>query len=91
MTGTVFCDSAGLHTLVRAHKRVMAKGDELRLVIPADGVVRRILTLTGLDQFMSCFTSLEEALAQPQGAADSQATAAELDAAADAGQCKVSS
>jgi anti-sigma B factor antagonist len=75
MTGTAFCDSAGLHTLVRAHKQVMAQGNELRLVVPAHGGVRRILTLTGLDRFLSCFTSLEEALAQTPDPAHPQASA----------------
>lgn len=64
MTGTRFCDSAGLHTLLAAHKRVMTEGDELRLVIPADGAVRRVLTVTGLDRLMPCFPSLQEALAE---------------------------
>lgn len=69
MTGTRFCDSAGLHTLLEAHKRVLAEGHELRLVIPADGAVPRILTLTGVDHFVPCFTRLEEALGQtPDGA-----------------------
>jgi anti-sigma B factor antagonist len=77
MTGTTFCDSAGLHTLVRARKRVMAQGNELRLVVPAHGGVRRILTLTGLDRFLPCFTSLEEALAQTPGAANPQPGAGE--------------
>jgi anti-anti-sigma factor len=39
MTGTVFCDSSGLHTLLRAHKRAVANGGELRLVVPLDGAV----------------------------------------------------
>jgi anti-sigma B factor antagonist len=86
MTGTVFCDSAGLHTLVRAHKQVMAQGNELRLVVPADGGVRRILTVTGLDRFLSCFTSLEEALARTPGPADAQASAGEVAEQANGGQ-----
>jgi len=63
LTGTRFCDSYGLHTLLRAHKLAQADGGELRLVIPADGAVPRIFALTGLDQFAPCFTSLKEALA----------------------------
>jgi hypothetical protein len=50
------------------HKRVLAEGRELRLVIRADGFVPRILALTGVDSFIPCFASLEEALAQaPDG------------------------
>jgi anti-anti-sigma regulatory factor len=39
MTGTQFCDSAGLGVLVRAHKRALADGGELRLVILASAMV----------------------------------------------------
>lgn len=33
MTATGFCDSAGLHALLRAHRRARAEGGEARLVI----------------------------------------------------------
>lgn len=64
MTGTRFCDSAGLRELVRAHKRARAEGGELRLVLPADGAVPRVFTVTGLDRFIPHFAALEQALAQ---------------------------
>ena len=68
MTGTRFCDSAGLHTLTAAHMRAQGEGGELRLVIPASGTVPRVLALTGIDRFIACFASLEEALANaPDG------------------------
>jgi anti-sigma B factor antagonist len=63
MSGTVFCHSSGLHTVLRAHKRAVAEGGELRLVVPADGAVPRILNLTGLDLFLPCFSSVAGALA----------------------------
>lgn len=34
LTGTEFCDSAGLHTLLRAHKRAVAGGGGLRRRCP---------------------------------------------------------
>jgi anti-sigma B factor antagonist len=61
MTGTQFCDSAGLRELVRAHKRARAKGGELRLVLPADGAVPRVFTVTGLDHLIPHFAALEQA------------------------------
>ena len=68
MTGTQFCDSAGLTVLVRAHKQALAGGGELRVVLPASGSVPRIFSLTGLDQWIPHFTGLEQALAQvPDG------------------------
>ena len=65
MTRTRFCDSAGLTVLVRAHRRAVAEGGELRLVIPADGAVARIFAITRLDLFIPLFGSLDEALALP--------------------------
>lgn len=63
MTGTRFCDSAGFHALVTVHQRAQAEGGELRLVLPTDGVVPRMIALTALDTFIPCFSSLEDALA----------------------------
>jgi anti-sigma B factor antagonist len=68
MTGTQFCDSAGLGVLVRAHNWALAEGGELRLVIPASAMVLRIFAITGLDQVIPNFADLDEAL-QPAPAA----------------------
>jgi anti-sigma B factor antagonist len=62
MTRTEFCDSSGLGVLIRAHRRALEEGGELRLVIPADGAVSRIFTLTSLHRFIPRFGSLAEAL-----------------------------
>jgi anti-sigma B factor antagonist len=62
MTQTQFCDTAGLHALVGAHKRAQAEGGEVMLVIPSMAVLR-IFAITGLHQVIPNVTSLEEALA----------------------------
>ena len=62
MTRTRFCDSAGLHVLVRAHQRARAGGGELLLVICAAAVLR-IFALTGLDRLIPNFPNLDQALA----------------------------
>ena len=59
LTLTRFCDSYGLHALLRAHKLARADGGELRLVTAADGVVPRIFALTCLDRLIPCFASLK--------------------------------
>lgn len=64
MTRTEFCDSSGLGVLVRAHKRALEAGGELRLVMPADGAVFRTFTMTSLYRFIPRFGSLQEALLQ---------------------------
>jgi anti-sigma B factor antagonist len=63
MSRTRFCDSAGLHALVAAHRRARAEGGQLRLVISGDAVLR-IFSITGMDQVIPNFASLDEALAQ---------------------------
>jgi anti-sigma B factor antagonist len=64
MTRTQFCDSSGLGVLVRAHKRALEEGGELRLVIPVGGAVFRVFTLTSLYRFIPRFDSRPEALLQ---------------------------
>jgi anti-sigma B factor antagonist len=63
LSQTQFCDSSGLHTLLAAHKRATAAGHDMLLVIPGNAVLR-VFTITGVDQIIPNFTSLEEALAQ---------------------------
>jgi anti-sigma B factor antagonist len=62
MTRTRFCDTAGLHALVAAHKRALAEGGRVLLVLPG-ATVLRIFSITGLDGVIPHFPSLEEALA----------------------------
>jgi anti-anti-sigma factor len=63
MTRTHACDTTGLHVLVRAHRRALAQGGELRLVISSPEL-RQLFTITGLDRVIRHFGSLDEALAQ---------------------------
>jgi anti-sigma B factor antagonist len=63
MTRTRFCDTAGLHALVAAHKRTLTEGGHVVLVMPGAGVLR-IFAITGLDQVIPYAASLEEALMQ---------------------------
>src|SRR5207237_1772817 len=63
LTGTQFCDSTGLRELVWAHKRAVADGGGLRLVIPAEGAFARIFTVTGLDGIVPRYATVQQALA----------------------------
>ena len=62
MTTTASCDYAGAEALVRAYRRAVANGTQLRLVVPA-GVVRHVLSGTGLDRMVSVYPSREAAIA----------------------------
>jgi anti-sigma B factor antagonist len=61
MTGTRYCDSAGLHVLVDAHKRARAEGREVLLAV-AGAAVLRVLAITGIDLVIPNFSTLDEAL-----------------------------
>jgi anti-sigma B factor antagonist len=67
MARTQFCDTAGLHALVAAHKRAQAEGGQVLLVMGGAAVVR-IFAITGLDSVIPHVTSLDEALAQAPAA-----------------------
>src|SRR5690349_24240133 len=86
MSLTRFCDSSGLHTLMAAHQRAQAEGGEVLLVVP-DTAILRVLAITGMDQVIPNFASLDEALAQAPaaplghaGAADPLVPSASLEA-----------
>jgi anti-sigma B factor antagonist len=62
LSATRFCDSAGLHALIRAHRVAMAEGGELRLVIGSPGVLR-IFAITGVDRVLPRFADRAAAVA----------------------------
>ena len=63
MSETQFCDSAGMHALVLAHKQSLSEGGEMLLVVQAAAVLR-VFAITGVDRLIPNFGNLEEALAQ---------------------------
>ena len=63
MSQSQFCDSAGLHVLVRAHKRAESEGREVLLVMSAAPILR-IFAVTGIDCMIPTFSTLDEALSQ---------------------------
>jgi anti-anti-sigma factor len=62
MTATVSCDHAGADAVARAYQRASASGTQLRLVVPAP-IVRRVLSINGLDRLIPVYPSLEAATA----------------------------
>jgi anti-anti-sigma factor len=63
MTRTVFCDSAGVRILVLAQRKAEASGAELRLAVPPDGMVHRILDLMNLLPRMNVYPTADAAAA----------------------------
>lgn len=60
MTGTVFCDSAGVQMLVRARQQAAEGGADLRLAVSAPQVLR-VLELTGADQVIATYPDVAAA------------------------------
>lgn len=69
LTGTVSCDHGGTEALVRAYHRASVNGTQLKIAA-CSPLVRRMLTVSGLDRLVSVYPSLEAALAarRPQTA-----------------------
>jgi anti-sigma B factor antagonist len=68
MTATIWCDHAGAGAVVRALRRAVISGTQLRLVVTAQHV-SRVLGLSGLDQLVPIYPSLEAATAASPPAA----------------------
>ena len=62
LTSTVFCDSSGVHAIMRAYERTTARGVQLWLAVPQAGSVRRVLELTGVGRLMPVYPSLQDAM-----------------------------
>ncbi len=62
MTATTSCDHAGAQALMRAYRRAVANGTQLRLVMPAQ-VVRHVLSENGLCHLVPVYPSRKAAAA----------------------------
>ena len=60
---TVFCDTAGLQVLVLAHRRAVAEGGELRLVVRAVTLLR-LFSITGVDHVIPNFATVDQAVSK---------------------------
>jgi len=61
LTHVEFLDSTGLGALIGSHKRASENGGRLRLVV-SDGVISRLLNITGLLGVFSVYGTLDAAL-----------------------------
>jgi len=68
MSGTLSCDHSAVDALARAYQRAAASRTQLRLVVTAP-MVRRVISIEGLDRLVSVYPSLEAATAAgvPEG------------------------
>ena len=66
MTDTVSCDHQAVEAVARACQRAAVSGTQVRLVVTAP-VIRRVLSIEGLDRLVSIYPSLEAAVAAGRG------------------------
>jgi anti-sigma B factor antagonist len=59
-----FCDSTGLRALIDAAREVAVAGGQLVAVVPEDGPVRRLVTLTGAEEFLRVTADREQVIGQ---------------------------
>lgn len=62
VTAVTFCDCSGLSALVRAYNRATVTGGWLR-VCGVAGVLQKVMSLTRVSSFLSCYADVAEALA----------------------------
>src|SRR5271166_2779636 len=66
MTDTISCDHLAVEAVARARQRAAINGTQVRLVVTAP-LVRRVLSIEGLDRLVSIYPSLEAATATGRG------------------------
>ena len=67
LSATAFCDSCGIRTLLVTAHHAAEGGTELRLVVPEDGAVQRIIALMGIDRLLPVYPTLDAARADDPG------------------------
>jgi anti-sigma B factor antagonist len=59
-----FCDSTGLKALIDASREVTIAGGQLVAIVPEEGPVRRVITLTGAQEFLGVTSDREQILSR---------------------------
>ena len=62
LTGTSFCDSSGVHAIVRAHEEAATRQIALRAAVAPEVSVRRVLQLIGAVHVLPVHSTVAEAL-----------------------------
>ena len=63
LTATRFCDCASLRRLLAVQRQAASCGGQLRLVIPDGSLLRRLASLTNLDEPLHIYPGVREATA----------------------------
>jgi anti-anti-sigma factor len=69
LTATAYLDSSGVHLLFDLGERLQRRQQQLRVVVPEGGPIRRVLRIVELDASVPVLPSVDEAVAQIRAAA----------------------
>jgi anti-anti-sigma factor len=69
LTATSYLDSSGVHLLFELGERLQRRQQQLRVVVPEGGPIRRVLRIVELDEAVPVMASVEDAVAQIRAAA----------------------
>ena len=64
LTEVDYLDSAGIHLVYELRERLRARGQALRLVVPADSAANDTLRLAGVSGHVATFETVEAAIAE---------------------------
>ncbi|MGH2362732.1 MAG: STAS domain-containing protein [bacterium] len=64
LSDVTYLDSRGLHLLFELSERLRVRDQRLHLVIPPQGLIRRVLTLTRMDAIVPLYASVPDAVRQ---------------------------
>ena len=68
LTGTAYLDSSGVHLLFDLGERLQRRQQQLRIVVPEGGPIRRVLRIVELDATVPVVQSVDEAVEQIRAA-----------------------
>ena len=69
LTATSYLDSSGVHLLFELGERLGRRQQQLRVVVPEGGPIRRVLRIVELDETVPVLASVDDAVAQIRAAA----------------------
>ena len=69
LTATSYLDSSGVHLLFDLGERLARRQQQLRVVVPADAPIRRVLRIVNLDDSVPLLATVEEAEASIRSSA----------------------
>ena len=69
LTATAYLDSSGVHLLFDLSERLQRRQQQMRVVVPEGGPIRRVLRIVELDATVPVLSSVEEAVGQIRASA----------------------